>query len=262
MSTSDDHRAERERVAVHDPPEDADLLELLIGDGQPLGSVAEIALAVRDGEVTFPMVMKALYYQYPQWSRSASPPRRELYRELYVRALSQFTQRHEGIADSYFANEFGAGVALTGKDELFSSIWWDEFKFDTNPARALEADINDLRLKAELYLSANHRRICMQRLIRLYKPLISSLRLEYVRWNGVDPSESGRPHASHMADLAQLRQELDAVRVTYLNIGGARGQARYIAGAALGAVAIVAASGVTASVLGDSSNCQMLWIGA
>jgi hypothetical protein len=174
MSTSDDHRAERERVAVHDPPEDADLLELLIGDGQPLGSVAEIALAVRDGEVTFPMVMKALYYQYPQWSRSASPPRRELYRELYVRALSQFTQRHEGIADSYFANEFGAGVALTGKDELFSSIWWDEFKFDTNPARALEADINDLRLKAELYLSANHRRICMQRLIRLYKPLIST----------------------------------------------------------------------------------------
>ena len=57
------------------PSDDADLLDLLIADGDPLGSVAEIGLAVRNGEVTFPMVMKALYYQYPQWSRSASPPR-------------------------------------------------------------------------------------------------------------------------------------------------------------------------------------------
>ena len=57
-----------------------------------------------------------------------------------------------------------------------------------------------------------------------------------------------------MRDLDQLRQELDAVRVTYLNVGGARGQARYIAGAALGAVAIVAACGAVAAIVADADQ--------
>jgi hypothetical protein len=260
MSASDVHATERDGHSIEDPTEGVDLLDLLTQDGQPLGSVAEIALAIREGTVTFSMLMKALYYQYPQWSRSASDERREKYRALYLGALPQFVRRHGGIDDSYFANEFGAGVVLTGKVELFCAIWWDELRFNTNPARALEADINDLRLKAELYLSLNHRRICMQRLIRIYKALISSLRIEYQRWEGADIGEAPMPHAGHVADLTELRAELDGVRVTYCMVGSARGQARYIAGAALGAAVIVATAGVIAAVAADSD--QTVWLGS
>jgi len=220
-------------------------------DDEPLDSVVEIELAIESKRVTFPMVMKALYLQ---WSAPSSHLR-ERYRALYRPALSQFMTTHGGISESFYADEFAAGALLSSNDELFSNIWWDQFKFDTTPARALEADINDLRLRADLYLSESHRRICMQRLLRLYKGLISSLRVEYLYHQSGKAGE-GRtaPHRQHVADLEQLRGELDGVRETYRRAGLARGQALYVTGAALGTVGIVALAGVAVAVLGRSES--------
>lgn len=211
----------------------------------------EIELAVERGEVTFPMVMKALYLQWPeQWSEPQAYLGKR-YRDRYCPALSQFMAAHGGISESFYSDNFAAGAVLTRKDELFSNIWWDQFKFDTIPARALEADINDLRFRAGLYLSEDHRRICMQRLLRLYKGLISSLRVEYCRWSGVHPGKSGTaPNAEHIADLEQLRRELEGVQETYRRADLARGQACYLAGAVLGTVVIVALVGTAAAILG------------
>src|SRR5829696_4244120 len=159
-------------------PDIADPPDLAQRDGGRFGSVEEIALAVERGQVTFSMVIKALYLQ----DEAELPHLRARHEELYRPALAQFMDLHGGIVESFYANEFVAGVALTGTNELFANIWWDRFNFDTTAARALEADINDLRLKAGLYLAEDHRRICMQRLMRIYKGLISSLRVEYWRW--------------------------------------------------------------------------------
>jgi hypothetical protein len=108
-----------------------------------LSSVVEIELAVQRGEVTFPMVMKALYLQ---WSEPR-PHLQKLYRNLYRPALLNFMERHGGISESFYANEFAAGALLTRDDQLFSIIWWDAFNFDTIRVRELELDINDLWVK-------------------------------------------------------------------------------------------------------------------
>lgn len=224
---------------------------------EALDSVVEIELAVERGEVTFPMVMKALRLQW-------SAPRadlRERYRNLYRPALSDFMERYGGISESFYADEFAAGALLTRKDELFSMIWWDEFKFDTIPVRTLEVDINDLWVRVGLYLSKDHRRICMQRLFRLYKGLVASLRAEYSRWPGTDPGKAEPcPTKRHIADLGLLRRELEGVQEDYRCAGLARGQALYVTGAALGTVAIVALAGVTAAIL--QATDYTIWCGA
>jgi hypothetical protein len=230
-------------------------------DEGPLDSVVEIELALERGEVTFPMVMKALYMQWPDEDADDTPLYiRECYQRLYQPALAQFMAAHAGINESWYADEFAAGAVLTGKNELFANVRWDDFKFDTTPARALEADVNDLRLRAELYLSDKHRRICMQRLLRLYKGLFASLRVEYSRWTGKDPVSDAAPHAGHLSDLRQMRREFEGVRATYRRAGTARGQARYVAGAALGAAAIVGLAGVAAALV--SATDHTIWLGA
>jgi hypothetical protein len=200
------------------------------------GSVQEIDLAVERHEVTFPMVLKLLYLSLS--------PRKDLsdsYRDLYRRALAQFTENCGGIRESFYANEFVAGVLLTQRDELFFNIWWDEFKFDTIPARSLEADLNDLRLKAGLYLSEEHRRVCTARLFRLYKTLISCLHNEYYRWSGKELT-AGKAACSqeYAADVRQIYRELTVVRDSYNQLGSERGQTRYVAAAAIGTTIILA----------------------
>ena len=123
-------------------------------DHEPLDSAVEIELAVERGEVTFPMVMKALYLQWP--GETTAQYLRQRYHDVYHTALKQFMTKQGGISESFYANEFVAGALLTCKDQLFSNIWWDRFSFDTTKARTLEADINDLRVKAGLYLSECH----------------------------------------------------------------------------------------------------------
>lgn len=225
--------------------------KVILINEEPVGAVAEAELAVEREEVTFSMVIKILYLQ----SFATNAHVRERYRGLYRPALAQFTAAHGGICESFYADEFCAGVMLTGKSELFSELWWDEFKFDTTPARAIEADINDLRLRAGLYLSEQHREICLQRLLRLYKGLISSLRLEWYRTSddGAVPSER------HVADLEQLRRELGVVEERYRGAGLARGQERYVFGAALGTVVIVALAGAAAVIAGPGAIS--VWLG-
>lgn len=212
-----------------------------------LGSTEEIEIAIERGEVTYPMVLKLLY-------RNLRPEPPELHQrlsDLYFRALPQFIANCGGISESFHANEFVAGVLLTQKDELFSNIWWDEFKFDTIPARTLEADFNDLRLKAKLYLSEDHCKMCTARLFRLYKTLITSLHLEYLRWQNVTPAEGRAPNSpEYLADIIELRRELDGVRGTYSRNALERGQFVYVAAAAFGAAAIVAAAGIAVAVAG------------
>jgi hypothetical protein len=141
------------------------------------------------------------------------------------------------------------------------NIWWDEFKFDTIPARALEADINDLRLKTGLYLAEDSRKMCTARLFRLYKTLISSLRVEYYRWEGVRRPE-GKPaySAGHIADMNQLRRELDDVRDTYQRIGLERGKVLYVAAAALGAAVVVILASIAATIHPLTANLR-IWSG-
>ncbi len=137
---------------------------------------------------------------------------------------------HRGIVQSFYADELAAGVVLTRDHQLLADVWWDAFKFDTTPARQLEADINDLRLKAGFYLAEGHRRLCVEHLMRIYKGMISSLRVEYWRWNEVDASDKRSPHPGHFSDLRELRRELDAVRATYSRIGSHAGRlATYLA---------------------------------
>jgi hypothetical protein len=212
-----------------------------------LGSTEEIEVAVERGEVTFPMVMKLLY-------RNLRPEPQEMHErlsDLYFRALPQFVANCGGISESFYANEFVAGVVITQKDELLSNIWWDEFKFDTIPARFLESDFNDLRLKAKLYLSEDHRKMCNARLFRLYKNLITSLHLEYLRWSGLRPPD-GRPASSqeYLADIDQLRREFEAVHDTYSRSALERGRMVYVTAAALGTAAILVTAGIAVAISG------------
>lgn len=222
--------------------------ELASRDSMPTDSVLEIELALERGEVTFPMVVKALGLQgrpIPEWFG-------ERYRKVYPPALAQFMARHCGINESFYANEFIAGALLTGKDELFFVILgWDQFNFDTIPARALEADINDLRLKAKLYLADCDARLCHQRLFRLCTGLIASLRLAYLRWPVENQKERGtEPDQKLMADLNELRRELEGVQETYRRVGLERGQWLYVGGAAIGTTMTVVLMGV-AAILGQ-----------
>jgi hypothetical protein len=213
-------------------------------DQEPLDSVAEIELAVERGVVTFPMVMKALYLPF---SAETAQHLRQRYQDVYRPALLQFMIAQGGIDESFYANEFGAGALLTCMGELFSNIWWDQLPFDTTKARALEADINDLLMKAGHYLSECHSGICKQRLFRLYKGLISSLRVEYHR--RPNTTETGRPprdeHIRDLeGDLEELRRELDGVRETYQRLGLSRGQKQYVLGVAAGTVTIIVLAAV------------------
>jgi hypothetical protein len=219
------------------------------------GSTSEIALALERREMSFPMLMKLLYL------RAQGEDQQKRWSALYHRALTLFMEIYGGISESFYANEFVAGALLTRKDELFFNIWWDQFKFDTIPARSLEADINDLRLKTGLYLTEDHRRICTARLFRLYKTLISSLRLEYYRWTNVNQAEGGPAISARLvADLNQIRKELEMVRDTYMRIGLARGRVQYVTAAAAGTAAIIAMGGIAALLLGKGS--AWIWIGA
>jgi hypothetical protein len=208
---------------------------------QFLGSTEEIEIAIERNQVTFPMFMKLLY-------RNLRPERTELRErlaDLYFRALPLFMTACGGISESFYADEFVAGVVLTRKGELLSNIWWDEFKFDTIPARSIEADINDLQLRTGLYLSEDHRRMCTERIFRLYKTLITSLHSEYLHWVGVEPEESALECSPRfVAEIQQLRRELNAVLDSYHRIGLARGQVHYVTAAALGAAVTVALTGI------------------
>ena len=245
----------------HDPdnigPTEAQGIEAAEDDCRPTTSVEEIAIAVARGQVTFWMLMKTLY---GQWAADSDEYLRERYRVLYKPALSCFIAAHGGIEKSFYANEFPAGVVLTCNEELFADVWWDAFKFDTTPARQVEADINDLCLKAWLYLPRKHRLVCLERLMRLYKGLISSLRLEYCRWHGKEAGDERTPAPGHFSDLRELQRELKHVRANYLRIGEARGQARYTLGAAVGSVAIVVAAGL-AAIQVDATQ-HTVWLGA
>jgi hypothetical protein len=185
---------------------------------------------------------------------SERPELRERLADLYFRALPQFMTRCGGISESFYADEFVAGVLLTQKSEVLFNIWWDEFKFDTIPARSLEADINDLQVKAGLYLSEDHRKMCTARLFGLYKTLITSLHLEYLFWANKQPAP-GKAICSErcIADLNQLRRELDSIYGTYRRLGLERGQVHYVTAAALGAVLIVVIAGIAAAFLGPAN---------
>jgi len=218
---------------------------------QFLGSTEEIEIAIDRRDVTFPMVMKLLY-------RNMRPEPTELHErlsDLYFRALPIFIANCGGIAESFYADEFVAGVLLTQQDELLSNIWWDEFNFDTIPARSLESDFNDLRLRAKLYLSEDHRRMCTARLFRLYKTLITSLHLEYLRWRDA-PRVDGKPARSseYLADIGQLRLELDDVVETYKINALERGRVIYVAAAAIGAAAIVGSAGMAVALSGFANT--------
>lgn len=219
-------------------------------DEEPLGWVLEAELAVQRNEVTFPMVMKTLRVELGQ-------PTHLPYRDLYRQVLSQFMDAHGGIAESFYADEFYAGTLLTQKGELFFNIWWDKFNFATTKARALEADINDLRLKAELYLPQDHRWICMGQLFRLYKSLISSLCAEWYRCSGEERGKE--PSEAHVADLKELRQELKGITEMYRSAGLTRGQVRYVKAAALGTALIVGLAGIAAAIAGTANS--RIWLG-
>jgi hypothetical protein len=223
---------------------------------RPVWANEEIALAIDRYEVTFSMVLRTSYLQ---WS-APTPYLRDSYRKLHRPVLEQFMMRNGGIRESFYVTDFAAGVVLTGSWRLFADVWWDAFKFDTSAARELEAEFNELRLKASEYLDEKHRRVCMEHLLRLYKGLYSSLHLEWRRWMGPHWGKSRAPHAAHIADIAELRRELKRVTAIYERAGMARGLARYSAGAAAGALAIVLVAGIAAAVIG--SDDHTVWLGA
>lgn len=76
---------------------------------------------------------------------------------------------------------------------------------------------------------------------------------------GVDATHRRLPHAGHIADIRELRREFRGVRATYERVGAARGQARYTAGAAVGAASIVGLTGLIAAVVGSADHT--IWLG-
>jgi hypothetical protein len=207
---------------------------------RPTTAVEEIQIAVDEHTVSFSMVMKALYLQRPEFARDEHEHVTARYRELYPTALAQFMESHEGIQDSFYAERFPAGVVLTGSEELFVSIWWEVFAFDTTAARELDAEINELRLKIGKFVSPSDRRGFVHRSARLYEMLIASLDVEYVRRAGLTAEDTDRaPSAQHLADIAELHHELDRMWLAYHRVGATRGQAIYIGGAVLGVFVIV-----------------------
>ncbi len=241
----------------------------------PHDSIEELKAALERDEVTFSMSMKALYLQRAEWNGSEAS--RGRYCELYPELCKAFIKHTGGVRESLYANEFAAGVALTKGCELYTAIWWEDFPFNTGPARVLEADISDLRTRAELYLSGEARRILMQRVLRLYIGLVSTLRREWKRHDpdgaaGATGSTNGQPAADpqtaagvrataeHAEDLALLRKELLVVENAYRGMGKDYAETNYIFGVAAGAVAIVAIAGLLAALLGDINHT--IWLGA
>ena len=145
----------------------------------PHDSIEELKAALKRDEVTFPMAMKALYLQRPEWNDNEASRRR--YCELYPKLCEAFISHTDGLRESLYVNQFAAGVALTKGCELYTAIWWEDFSFNTAAARRLEAEISDLRTRAELYVSGEPRKILMQRVLRLYIGLVSTLRREWKR---------------------------------------------------------------------------------
>lgn len=198
------------------------------------------------------MVMKALYLQRPEFSRDQDDRVTERYRALYPSALAKFMDAHGGIEDSFYADRIPAGVVLTGSGELFFSMWWDVFRFDTTVARELEAEVNELHLKVNKFLPRSDRRHFLHRVARLYEMLIASLDVEHVRWTGLADRDADRmPSDQHLADMGELHSELDRMWVVYRRVGATRGKAVYIGGAAIGVLAIVALALVFWAVHGD-----------
>jgi len=225
---------------------------------RPTTAVEEIQLAVDHHTVSFSMVMKALYLQRPEFADESDEHLTARYRSLYPLALEQFMGSHAGIEESFYAERFPAGVVLTGSEELFVSIWWEVFDFDTTAARELDAEINELRLKVDKFVSKSDRRAFVHRITRLYEMLIESLDVEYVRWAEVDAAGADRtPDRQHLADIAELRHELDRMSSAYRRVGNTRGQAVYIAGAAIGMMAIVALALAFWIVHGD--HARTIW---
>lgn len=156
----------------------------------PHDSIEELRAALERDEVTFPMAMKALYLQRPEWNDNEAS--RSRYCELYPKLCEAFIRHTDGLRESLYANQFAAGVALTKDCELYTAIWWEDFPFNTAPARFLEAEISDLRVRAELYLSGEAEKIFMQRVLRLYIGLISTLRREWKRHSAGTPHPNGQ----------------------------------------------------------------------
>jgi hypothetical protein len=218
----------------------------------PTTAVEEIQLAVDHHTVSFSMVMKALYLQRPEFVGEQDAHVTARYRQLYPRALEQFMASHAGIEDSFYAERFPAGVVLTGSEELFVSIWWDVFEFDTTAARELDAEVNELRLKVNKFVSSSDRRGFIHRIARLYEMLIETLDVEYVRCVEADAGSADRtPSPEHVADVAELGHELDRMWRAYERVGTTRGQVIYIGGAAIGVMVIVGLAVVLWIVHGD-----------
>lgn len=241
----------------------------------PHDSVEELKAALERDEVTFSMAMKALYLQRAKWNDSEAS--RSRYCELYPKLCKAFIKHTGGLTESLYTNEFASGVALTKDRELYTAIWWEDFPFNTGPARVLEADISDLRIRAGLYLSGEARKILMQRVLRLYIGLVSTLRRE---WKRHDPdraaeagaSTSGQPAVDpqavagggvtteHLEDLEHLRNEFLIVENAYRGMGKDYAETNYIFGVAAGALAIVAIVGLFAALLSDIDHT--IWLGA
>src|SRR5829696_7834980 len=185
----------------------------------PHDSIEELRAALERDEVTFPMAMKALYLQRPEWNDNEASRRR--YCELYPKLCEAFIRNTDGLRESLYANQYAAGVALTKDCELFTAIWWEDFPFNTAPARVLEAEISDLRIRAELYLSGEPRKICMQRVLRLYIGLISTLRREWKRQNP-DASRPSGQMAAAVSDEGTAARGLGAEKEGGAPTGAAR----------------------------------------
>src|SRR5829696_2623082 len=218
----------------------------------PHDSIEELRAALERDEVTFPMAMKALYLQRPEWNDNEASRRR--YCELYPKLCEAFIRNTDGLRESLYANQYAAGVALTKDCELFTAIWWEDFPFNTAPARVLEAEISDLRIRAELYLSGEPRKICMQRVLRLYIGLISTLRREWKRHNP-DASRPSGQMAAAVSDEGTAARGLGAEKE-----GGAPTGAARDGHPAAGPVVIVAVAGLVAALLSNLDHT--IWLGA
>ena len=226
------------------------------GDSRPRDSRESIKDAAERGKVSFSQVFAALYAQYDERLTDEERASRVA---TYEGARRAFEDAHDGVVRSYHANEFPAGVALTGDGQLHDAVWVNTLAFDTTDAAGFWSELRTLRDRVDLNLPSDQadRRICLRGVFDLFAGLITAMVREWEL-----PHDDGRPPPNEQFDraLAQLRQERDDLERRYLDFVRAHAHHVYLAGALLGMVPVLVVIGITWLVLDWSGEDAWPWV--
>ncbi len=215
-----------------------------MAEHQPRDSTQAIEAAIDREDVSFAQQFAALYDQY---EKHISDEERRRRAAIYTEALACFDKSADGVERSWYADEFPAGVALTGDGSLHDGIWFNRLAYDTTDAARLWGDLRWLRDRVELNLPSDHpgRPTCLRGVFDLFAGAIAAMVREWHAYRG-----DRTPSERFGQQLSLLAQQRDALEQRYLGFVRAQAHHVYLVGTMLGLVPVAAVVGIVWYVLG------------